>query len=149
MSATAGRNGQITVQLPSVDLGTSYGTATIVGQVRSWSLEDAVETLDTTVMDGSASGFIFRNNVPSFKTWTLTVDFIYDRTDASTADDQFKAGNNAVVAVYPEGNNTSNDVAISGTALITSLSRSASYDGLIECSVTFEGKSALNYSTAS
>lgn len=149
MAATAGRNGQITVQLPSVDLGTSYGAATIVGQVRSWNLEDSVETLDTTVMNGAASGFIFRDTTPSFKTWTLTVDFIYDRADATTADDQFKAGNNAVVAVYPEGNNTSNDVAISGTALITTLSRSASYDGLIECSVTFEGKSALNYSVAS
>jgi predicted secreted protein len=149
MSATAGRNGQVTVQLPSADLGTSYGSATIVGQMRSWSLDDTVETLDTTVMNGSASGFIFRDTVPSFKTWTITVDFIYDKADTTTADDQFKAGNNAVVAIYPEGNNTSNDVAISGTGLITSLTRSASYDGLIECSVTFEGKSALSYSTAS
>lgn len=149
MSATAGRNGQITVQLPSVDLGTTYGTATIVGQVRSWSLDDTVETLDTTVMNGAASGFIFRDTTPSFKTWSITVDFIYDAADATTSDAQFKAGNNAVVAIYPEGNNTSNDVAISGTGLITSLTRSASYDGLIECSVTFEGKSALSYSTAS
>lgn len=149
MSATAGRNGQITVQLPDADLGTSYGTATIVGQMRSWSLDDTVETLDTTVMNGSASGFIFRDTIPSFKTWTITVDFIYDKADATTADAQFKAGNNAVVAIYPEGNNTSTDVAISGTGLITSLTRSASFDGLIECSVTFEGKSALSYSTAS
>lgn len=149
MSATAGRNGQITVQLPTADLGTSYEAAAIVGQMRSWSLDDTAETLDTTVMSGTASGFIFRDTIPSFKTWTLTVDFIYDRADAATADAQFKAGNNAVVAVYPEGNNTSNDVAISGTGLITSLTRSASYDGLIECSVTFEGKSALSYSTAS
>jgi predicted secreted protein len=149
MSATAGRNGQITVQLPTADLGTSYGTATIIGQMRSWSLDDTVETLDTTVMNGSASGFIYRDTVPSFKTWTITVDFIYDRADATTADEQFKAGNTAIVAVYPEGNNTSADIAISGTGLITSLTRSASFDGLIECSVTFEGKSALSYSTAS
>lgn len=149
MSATAGRNGQITVQLPTADLGTTYGTAVIVGQMRSWSLDDTAETLDTTVMSGTASGFIFRDTIPSFKTWTLTVDFIYDKADAATAEARFKAGNNAVVAVYPEGNNTANDVAISGTGLITSLSRSASYDGLIECSVTFEGKSALSYSTAS
>lgn len=149
MSATAGRNGQITVQLPSTDLGTTYGTATIVGQVRSWSLDDTVETLDTTVMNGSASGFIFRDMAPSFKTWTITVDFIYDKADATTNDEQFKAGNNAVVALYPEGNNTSTDVAFSGTALITSLSRSASFDGLIECSVTFEGKTALTYSALS
>jgi predicted secreted protein len=149
MSATAGRNGQITVQLPTADLGTTYGSAVIVGQMRSWSLDDTAETLDTTVMSGTASGFIFRDTIPSFKTWTITVDFIYDRADSATADAKFKAGNNAVVAIYPEGNNTATDVAISGTGLITSLSRSASYDGLIECSVTFEGKSALSYSTTS
>lgn len=147
MSATAGRNGEITLKLPSADLGTPGGSDVIMGQIRSWSIEDAVETLDTTVMSGS-TGFIFRSNTPSFKTWTITVDFIYDKADAAQANERFKAGNDTIITIYPEGEATATaDKYFSGTGLITSLSRSASYDGLIECSITVEGKSALAYST--
>lgn len=141
MAATAGRNGEIKLKLPTADLGDPTGaTATVLGQVRSWSIDDAVETLDTTVMDGTATGFIFRDNIPSFKTWTLNVTFIYDSADTTQSDAQFKAGNDTVVTLYPAGD-TNEDWT--GQGLITTISRSASYDGLIECSMTVEGRSAL------
>ena len=147
MSATAGRNGEITLKLPSADLGTPTGSDVIMGQIRSWSIDDGVETLDTTVMSGSA-GFIFRTNTPSFKTWSITVDFIYDTADAAQSNARFKAGNDTIITIYPEGEATATaDKYFSGTGLITALTRSASFDGLIECSITVEGKSALAYST--
>ena len=139
MAATAGRNGEIKLALPTEGLGTPSATSVVLGQVRSWSLDDAVETLDTTVMDGTATGFIFRDNIPSFKTWTMNVSFIYDPEDAVQSNAYFKAGNDTDVVLYPEGT-TDN---WSGRGLITTISRSASYDGLIECSLTIEGRTAL------
>jgi len=145
MSATAGRNGEIKIILPTADLGAPAGTATVLGQVRSWSVDDSVDTLDTTVMDGAASGFIFRDTIPSFKTWTLTVDFIYDAADASQVKTTFKAGNDTTVLLYPAGELAED---FEGTGLITAISRSASFDGLIECSMTVEGKTALVFTPA-
>ena len=145
MAATAGRNGEIKLQLPTADLGTTFATAVVLGQVRSWSIDDAVETLDTTVMDGAATNFIFRDNIPSFKTWTMNVTFIYDVEDAAQGADTFKAGNDTIVTLYPAGDEAED---WTGTGLITTISRSASYDGLIECSMTIEGRSELNYTTA-
>lgn len=142
MAATAGRNGEIKLVLPTADLGDPTGTATVLGQVRSWSLDDAVETLDTTVMDGTATGFIFRDNIPSFKTWTMNVTFIYDAADATQSKATFKAGNDTDVTLFPEGDTGDN---WTGTGLITTISRSASYDGLIECSVTIEGRTAITF----
>jgi hypothetical protein len=154
MAVTAGRNGEIKIELPGADLGDPTALVDagdlnvavnllILGQVRSWSLEESVETLDTTVMNTSAAGFIFRDVVPSFKSWTITVDFLYDPTDTDVAfDAQFKAGNTVNIAIYPESDTGSKEV-YGGKALMTSISRSSSYDGVIECSATFEGRSTL------
>lgn len=142
MSATAGRNGEIKLKLPTTDLGNPSGaTAVVLGQLRSWSFDDTVETLDTTVMNGAASGFVFKNTMPSFKSWTITVDFIYDPADAAQGTATLKAGNDTEISLYPESDSES--ASYIGTGLITSLSRSASFDGLIECSLTIEGKSAI------
>jgi hypothetical protein len=145
MAATAGRNGEIKLQLPTSELGDTFAAAVVLGQVRSWSIDDAVETLDTTVMNGAATGFIFRDNIPSFKTWTMNVTFIYDVADAAQGAEQFKAGNDTIVKLYPAGDEAED---WTGTGLITTISRSASYDGLIECSMTIEGRSELAYTTA-
>lgn len=154
MSAVAGRNGQIKIELPSTDLSdpTTISSAAgldtavasaILANVRSWTLEETVDTLDVTVMDATASGFIFRDVLPSFKSWTLSVDFLYDRADSDVSfDDQFISGNTVNVAVYPEGDASGKEF-FGGTAMITSISKTASYDGLIEVSVTLEGRAKL------
>ena len=156
MAVTAGRNGEIKIKLPASDLADPGSLANvaaldasvaalILGQVRSWSLEETVETLDTTVMNTAASGFIFRDVVPSFKSWTVTVDFLYDPADTDVAfDTEFKAGNTVHIAIYPESDASTKGI-FGGIALMTSISRSASYDGVIECSATFEGRAALLY----
>ncbi len=149
MAVTQGRNGEIKLQVATVP--TSYadiaaleaGATAVLGKVRSWSLDESVETVDATVMNADATGFIFRDTLPTFKTWTATVDFIYDPEDTDAQfSANFVAGRTVGVAVYPTGDLTGQKV-FGGVALLTSISRSASYDGLIECSATFEGKATL------
>lgn len=154
MSVTAGRNGAIKIEFPTADLAnpattvsniatlnTSMNSAVVFGQVRSWSLEETVDTLDATVMS-SSTGFIFRDVLPSFKSWTASVDFIYDPADAGQANVYLKAGNTVNIGVFPEGDNIADDVW-GGKAMITSISQSASFDGLVECTVSVEGRATL------
>jgi len=156
MAATAGRNGEIKIEFPTTDLGTDIDSVsnvatlntavgtTLLGSLRSWSLEETVDTLDTTVMNAAASGFVFRDVIPSFKSWTISSDFIYDPADTDVQfEDQFKAGNTVNIAIFPESDIGANSQVYGGKAMITSISRTASYDGLIECSATFEGRAQL------
>lgn len=149
MAVTQGRGGEIKLQVATEP--TSYaniaaleaGATAILGSVRSWSLDESVETVDATVMAPGTSGYVFRDTLPTFKTWTATVDFIYNPEDTDGQfDTGFVAGRTVGIAVYPTGDLASQKV-FGGVALLTSISRSASYDGLIECSATFEGKATL------
>lgn len=154
MAVTAGRNGAIKIEFPSADLAnpattvtniatlnTSMNAAVVFGEVRSWSLEETVDTLDATVMS-SSTGFIFRDVLPSFKSWTASVDFIYDPADVGQANVRLKAGNTVNIGVFPEGDVVGKDTW-GGQAMITGISQSASYDGLVECTVSLDGRATL------
>jgi hypothetical protein len=154
MAVTAGRNGAIKIEFPSADLAnpattvtniatmnTAMNAAVVFGQVRSWSLEETVDTLDATVMS-SSTGFIFRDVLPSFKSWTASVDFIYDPADTGQGNVYLKAGNTVNIGVFPEGDVVTEDVW-GGKAMITAISQSASFDGLVEATITCEGRATL------
>lgn len=154
MAVTAGRAGAIKLEFPAADLqdpttvvtniatlNTAMNAAVVFGQVRSYSLEESVETLDATVMQSTA-GFIFRDVLPSFKTWNATVDFIYDPADNGQANVRLKSGNTVNIGIFPEGDIVGEETW-GGKALITTISQSASYDGLIEATLTVEGRAVL------
>ena len=154
MAVTAGRNGAIKIEFPTADLAnpattvtniatmnTAMNAAVVFGEIRSWSLEETVDTLDATVMS-SSTGFIFRDVLPSFKTWTASVDFIYNPADVGQGNVYLKAGNTVNIGVFPEGDNVTDDVW-GGKAMITSISQTASFDGLVEATVAVEGRAIL------
>ena len=154
MAVTAGRNGAIKIEFPASDLAlpattvtgiaslnTSMNAAVVFGEVRSWNLEETVDTLDATVMS-SGSGFIFRDLLPSFKTWTAGVDFLYNPADTGQSSAYLKAGNTVNIGVFPEGDTITEDVW-GGKAMITSITQTASYDGMVDCSMTLDGRAIL------
>jgi hypothetical protein len=159
MAVLQGRNGLIKFQLPAsptaapvaltgtlaTDL--AAGTLSILGDIRSWSLDETVETVDATVMSTS-TGFIFRDLLPSFKAWTASADVLFDPTTSNIdvgQNAQFRSGVTVNVYIFPAGDDAgaSTDPVFWGKALITSKSASASYDGLVEVSVTLEGRGTL------
>jgi hypothetical protein len=161
MAISQGRNGLIKIKLPgssgatptvptgtwATDIGASGAVngATILGNVRSWSLDENVDTVDATVMSTS-TGFIFRDVLPSFKSWTVQATVLFDpaTSDMDAINDAlFRSGETVNVLLYPVGDGTATDTALWGQALITAKGVSASYDGLIEVALTFEGRRAL------
>lgn len=112
-----------------------------IAEVRSYSIEMTSDTIETTVMsDGS------RQYVKGLSTFSGTADVYWDATHFSTADldglINGSVGASAVaLKVYPTGSGS----YWGGNIIITGYSVSASFDGMIEASVSFQGTGNLTY----
>lgn len=109
--------------------------AAAVGEVTNFSIEETAETLECTAM-----GDTYREYVVSFKNWTASVDVHWDPDDAGQT--AFAVGTSITLNVYPEGD-ASGDVEYTGAAIVTGVSKTASFDGLVEASITVQGSGAL------
>ena len=121
----------------------SEGTVKIgtdaVAEIRSYSLEESADTLEDTSMGDSAR--TYKSSLTSF---SGSIDVFWDETD--TAQNALSIGSEVTLNVYPEGD-TAGDTYYTGTAIVTGVSRSASFDGLIEASVSVQGTGALTSTT--
>jgi predicted secreted protein len=114
------------------------GTVT-VAEIRSYTLNETADTVEDTTMGDSA-----RTHKPSLTSFDGSLDVYWDETDAG----QVALPINAEITlnVYPEGAVTG-DTFYSGAAIVTSRSITASFDGLIEMSISVQGTGALTLST--
>lgn len=110
-----------------------------LGEVRSFSLDHNAGTIQTTTMGDST-----HSRVAGIKDWSGSIDAYWDETD--TAMQNLDAASEVTVSLYPEGA-ASTDTYFTGSALVTGVSRSASFDGMVEVSFTFEGNGDLTEST--
>lgn len=112
----------------AVYLGTD--AADEVLEVRDFSIESSSEVVNDTVM-----GDDWMSNKATQKSWSATVNCYYDSgdTDGQLALDE---GSEVTLNLYPEGK-TSQKAYYYGSVIVTSVSRSQSFDGLVE--VTFNG----------
>lgn len=110
-------------------------------EVRDFSLESSSEVVNTTVM-----GDTFMTNSATQKSWSASVNCYYDSGDTSgqLAMDE---GAEVRVNLYPEGQTTGKKYYY-GNVIITSISRSQSFDGLVEISFTGTGTGALTEDAA-
>ena len=110
-------------------------------EVRDFSLESSSETVNTTVM-----GDTFMTHSATQKSWSASVNCYYDsgNTSGQLAMDE---GAEVRVNLYPEGQTTGKTYYY-GNVIITSVSRSASFDGLVEISFSGQGTGALTEGTA-
>lgn len=122
--------------------GTVKVGANAVAEIRSFSLEESGETIETTSM-GDAS----RTFVAGLKTFTGTIECFWDETD-STGQGALTVGSEITINVYPEGD-TSGDTYYTGTAIVTGASLSSSFDGMVERSFSIQGSGALTADTVS
>jgi predicted secreted protein len=121
-----------------VKLGTSGGT-NIVGEVRSYSLEHTSDTVEDTAM-GDAS----RTHVATLKSFSGSLDVFWDDSDTN-GQGAFVVGNTVEINLYPAG---ASDTYYSGSAIVTGVSRSASFDGMVEASLSVQGTGDLTTTTA-
>ena len=109
-----------------------------VAEIRSWSLESTADTIEDSVMGDSA-----RTYQVGLASWSASVDAYWD--DDSTAQTALTAGASVTLKFYPEG--TSAGTYYHGTALVTSVSTSSSFDGMVEVSFSATGTGALTTAT--
>lgn len=121
--------------------GTVKISSNAIAEVRTWSINQTADTIEDTTMGDSA-----RTYQSSLNTWDGSVDVFWDETDT---DGQVACtiGSSVTLNVYPEGA-TTGDTYFSGTAIVTGITRTASFDGMVESSITFKGTGALSINTA-
>lgn len=132
--------------------------------VTSFSLEETTETLDVTSMGDCSGAPAARSILPTFRSFSGSFDGYWNEYDAllghgtkdylnddptgsiSIAAPVIRAGETITFEFYPAGE-TAGHQYYWGTAIVASVSRSSSFDGAVEFSVSFEGTGDLNYGT--
>jgi predicted secreted protein len=121
----------------------------VVAEVRSYSIEMTADTIEHTTM-GDGSG---RKYVKGLNTFSGTADVYWAAehfTGTVNADGEIQAAvgdAGTSIIVYPQGDVGSTDPIWSGDIIVTGYSVSASFDGLIEASISFQGTGPLTYAT--
>ena len=114
---------------------------TAVGEVRSFTVNQNAETIDDTVMGDS-----WRTHKTGLKAWDASVEVLFDDTDAQQT--ALAVGSSVTIALYPEGD-TTGDYELEGTATVTGVSNTQSYDNtLVTRTFTLQGSGALTIGTA-
>lgn len=114
--------------------------ANTVAEVKSFSIEESADTVETTKMTDVA-----RSHAITLTSFSGSLDCFWDETD-TTGQGALTIGASVTLALYPEGEAVG-DTYYSGTALVTGVSRTASFDGMVEASISVQGTGALTAST--
>ena len=120
--------------------GTVKSGANAIAEIRSYTITETADTLEDTTMGDTS-----RTYLASLKTFTGSIDCFWDETDTNgqlTLD----PGSTVTINIYPEGS-TSGDTYYTGSVIITEKSITASYDGMVEASFSFQGTGALSETT--
>ena len=119
--------------------GVVFSGSNQINEVRSYTISETGETLEDTSMGDTS-----RSYLASLKTFTGSLDVYWDETDTGQGD--LDIGSTIVLNLYPEGN-TTGDTYYTGSAIVTEKSVTASFDGLVEMSVSVQGTGALTEGT--
>lgn len=122
--------------------GAVYVGANAVAEVRDWSVEQTSEVVADTVM-----GDDWVTNKQTLSSWTASLNCYWDETD-STGQEALTVGAEVTLNLYPEGN-TTGDAYYTGSAIVTSISVSLAFDGMVERSISATGNGALTSTTVS
>ena len=120
--------------------GTVHVGTDAVAEIRSYSVEETADTLETTSMGDAA-----RTHLASLTSFSGSIDVYWDEAD--TAQTALTVGTSVTIKFYPEGTASASKY-YSGEAIVTGVSRSASFDGLVEASISVQGTGVLTLATA-
>ena len=147
MAAIRGNTG--IVEFYRGDLAASPATTTIA-EVTSYTVDTTQDTAEISSM-GSTS----REYISTMQSFSGSAEFILEggsetpQYDAVTELDVFTNAEKAKISLYPEGNgydgspSTYGDIQIRGDVIITGMSITGSFDGVVTGSFTFQGTGDL------
>ena len=139
MATFTGENGR--VEVTSVD---SAGANTnTVAEVRSWTVEHTKDVIEDTTMGDAAR--TYNNGLHQF---TGSMEVIYDSTHTGSTN-AFDPSQDTAMTVEFYTSSTAGSQKFSGSVLVTSVSRTASFDDLVTATVNFQGSGALTITALS
>lgn len=114
--------------------------ANTVAEVRDWSLSETADTIEDTTMGDSA-----RTRKAGLTSASGSITAYWDETD-TTGQGAMTVGAEVTLNLYPEGA-TSGDTYATLSAIITEAGVSASFDGMVEATFSFEANGAVTWGT--
>lgn len=111
-----------------------------LAEVRSYSITQTGDTTESTSMGDSAKTF-----EATLTEFSGSIDLFFDDTDTS-GQVSLTIGSSFTLNLAPEGTG-SGAYKLSGSAIVTDITRTASHDGLVEMTVAFQGTGALTIGT--
>ena len=123
-----------------VKIAADGGSVAVVGEVRSYSIDETADTVEDTVM-----GDTVRTYLPSLTSATLSVDAYWDDLDAQQL--ILDAGTDIDWEIYPTGTGTG-EKYYSGGGVVTAKTITASFDGMVEASFSVQVSGAITEATA-
>ena len=119
-----------------IDTADSAGFGKNIAEVRSWTVEHTKDVIEDSVMGDTAR--TYKHGLQQF---TGSMEVIYDSTHtASTRAFDPTHEDALTVEFYP---NEASGKKYSGSILVTSVSRTASFDDLVTATVNFQGSGTL------
>lgn len=116
------------------------GTSAI-SELRGWEFDHQAETIEDTTLADADKTFKSGN-----KSWSGQATCWWDETDTN-GQQVLDAGAEVGLVFYAEGTGTG-ATRFTGTALVTSVRRSAAINGIVEAAFSFQGNGALAEGTS-
>ena len=113
---------------------TTGGTLASTNNLKSWSIEEATDSIETTVMGATSTTF-----TTGIKSWTCSAELLYDLSNAVQAD--MVVGETIDIKIFP--NTSSQAESFAGTGIVTATSQSGALGDMVSSSVTVQGTGAL------
>ena len=120
--------------------GTIKIGSTVLGELRSYTLEQTSDTIEDSSM-----GDTVRTYKAGLKASSGSASVFFDEADAGQL--LCTVGSSITLNVFPEGN-TAGDKFYALDAIVTGYNVSASFDGMVEAEITFQGNGAVTIGTA-
>lgn len=111
----------------------------VVAEVRDWSLEETADVIEDTAM-----GDTTRTKKVGLTSASGSLNCYWDEGD--TAQSSMTVGAEITLGLYPEGT-TTGDTYATCSAIVTSVGKSAAFDGMVEQAFSFEVNGAVTWGT--
>ena len=116
--------------------GTVKDGSNAVAEVRNFEVTQSSDVVEDTVMGDS-----WKTNKATLKSWSGSVSCYYDNTD-TTGQNVFSVGATVTFNGYPSAD-TSGNIELAGSAIVTSRVIRSSHDGMVELDLEITGNGAL------
>ena len=113
---------------------TTGGSLASTNNLKSWSIEESTDSIETTVMGNTSKTF-----TTGIKSWTASCEVLYDLSNAVQAD--LVIGETVDIKIFP--NTSSQTESYAGTGIVTATSQSGALGDMVNSSVTVQGTGAL------